>query len=136
MTELKTDTKPKIQMVRWALLSEWWCAPIDADENEIAKLVAEMSQVGLVVKGNLELIKDRLYGGFKCEEADKRHIFFATGNYTYLGTNSAVEAADREQDWARLLENGNSNNFIGGGPFTQDAPPVPKPSAKSTKTQI
>lgn len=118
--EASGEDNDGIQRLGWALLSEWWCVPVGANEEKVLEKIAKVSQIGLVVKGDLSLIKDRLYGGFKCEEENKRHVFFATGNYTYLGENSEAEPSHRQEDWKKLLTAG--NGFVGGGLFTEDVP--------------
>lgn len=111
----------KIQWCGWGLLATWLCAPLDADEEEIVKMCAEH---GTGPTSNLALVRDRLYGGFKCEDPEKRHVCFATGQYTYLGQNSALTDEDRQRHWEDLIEQSkDTGGFIGGGAFTSDAPP-------------
>lgn len=112
-----------IQRVKWALLNEWWCAPLSATEDDIVSEIMEHFQAPGATR---ELVKDRLFGGFKCEHEGNRHVCFSTGHYTYTGEGqSPMEPSVRAELWQKLIaENDASGNggFIGGGPFTGDAP--------------
>lgn len=105
-----------IARVRWGLLGEWWCARADATEEEC---LAEMLRADLTAPvSDKELIRDRLFGGFECaEDKKRRHVYFATGHYTYLkpGANRPLSEEARREQWATLIkENGEPDN----GPFT------------------
>ena len=111
-----------IQRVSWGLLGEWWCVPVNLDEDTAAQVIMDGSQIRLIEGITLDLVKDRLYGGFRCGEHDThRHVHFSTGQYTYLGTNSPNYG--RDETWATIIEaNADDGPFIGGGLFCLDAP--------------
>jgi hypothetical protein len=113
-----------IQRVAWGMLGEWWCIPTNVDEDVAAQVIMDTSQIGMIDGMSLDLVKDRLYGGFYCPEHDThRHVYYATGEYTYLGTNVANDC--RDESWAKVIKEnppGESGGFIGGGLFCLDAP--------------
>jgi len=114
----------KIQRIQWSLLSEWWCAPVDADPVEIAQLIIKETQPPTL--GLIDLVTDRLYGGFGCALSPNcRHIMFNTGAYTYLKPerNTALAPEERAETWRTIIEaSKGKGRFIGGGPFCDDAP--------------
>lgn len=123
--DLHPDT---IVQLSWKLLNEWWCVPVSADEETALRKIAKTFQIGLivkdlVVKGDLSLIRDRLYGGFRCEDPARRHVCFITGQYTYVWENVPLTAEQRREMWEQLFaEQMPPDGFIGGGFFTEDAP--------------
>lgn len=119
----KEKPLPKVFCLKMALLGEWWCADIASIEEEILKGIAAQCHAPV---NDPALIKDRLYGGFRCENSERRHIWLNAGAYTYINpeANGPRNLEDRLEDWNMLL-NGNTNKddgFIGGGPFCEDAP--------------
>jgi hypothetical protein len=70
----------------------------------------------------LAYIEDRLYGGFKCEDAERRHVYFAVAEYGFI-------AAERGEFWANHPEtrlntreklfSDNLATYVGDGPFTE-----------------
>ena len=119
--DLHPDT---IMRLSWKLLNEWWCVPVNADQDTILRKIADTSQeISLIINGDLKLIRDRLYGGFRCEDQTRRHVCFSTGQYAYLGGNVLLNTEERRKQWEELLaENALPNGYIGGGLFTEDAP--------------
>jgi hypothetical protein len=112
------DANPKeLQRVAFGLLGAWICVPIDVDEDEAVEFAKSVA----ALQFPSHLVRDRLYGGFRCDHPDKRHVYVASGQYTYLGTNSPLSKEDRLDMWRELLEN-NPDDFLGGGPFCDDAP--------------
>jgi len=101
----------------WGLLGCWICVPLDASNEEIIEAAKSYAMIDF----SDELIADRLYGGFGCENPDKRHIFISAGQFTYTGNNSRLISSDRINKWVELIEM-NEDNFKGDGPFTEDAP--------------
>ena len=127
MSEEQTepDTEPPgdaVVRVNWGLLGEWWCADINTTEEEILAAIQQRFSLDI----GQELIRDRLYGGFKCTFSNRRHIHFSTGQYTYLGTNRPLDPADRLEKWKELLDSSiehlEDGGFIGGPWFCKDAP--------------
>lgn len=106
----------------WGLLGCWMCVPLDADKNEIISAAKDYACLDF----DDFLVADRLYGGFGCEDPNKRHIYISAGQFTYLGQNDVLTKEDRENQWNRLIkENKNTKEarlFIGDGPFTEDIP--------------
>lgn len=110
--------KKKIQPVgKFGLLGCWLCIPLDADKKEVVKCAKDRAALSF----DEDLIKDRLYGGFKCSDPNKRHVFISAGQFTYLGKNRKLEPQDRFEQWYKLLKE-NPDHFIGGGLFSEDAP--------------
>lgn len=114
----------KANRIQWGLLGEWWCVPLDQTEKETEVMLAEIRKsLGSDFRAcPSSQIRDRLYGGFKCgEDEAHRHVYFATGQYSFL---AALEGRfwpndGRDDMWANLRET-NADNFIGDGPFTGD----------------
>ena len=118
-----------ITRVRWTLLGEWWCAPLTATEDEVAAAVLAKFQAPGITPA---LIKDRCYGGFRCEKPENRHFCFNAGAYTYTGSSQRpLTEEDRAEIWRQLIEpnakrdGDGDNGFIGGGVFSADAPKQP-----------
>jgi len=101
----------KIIRVSWALLGEWWCAPASATEDDVLAVVL---RDGMAPSTRPEVVRGRLYGGFHCaNETGRRHIYHATGEYTY--THVPQGEKDRQDTWKDLIE---ENGEPGNGPFT------------------
>jgi len=118
---LSETTTKNIQRVGWSLLCEWWCVPVDATTAEVIAAIREHTELPVPSY----LIEDRLYGGFACENPEKRHVLLNTGQYTYLHpeNNMPLDAAAREGCWHEVMaKSAARGRFIGGGPFTDDAP--------------
>lgn len=109
-----------IVQLNFGLLNEWYCVSKDASEDSVAKSIRLAAPPGIP----LDLVKDRLFGGFKCDKADRRHVNFECGHYTYTQpeANTPMCVDERHTIWKRLLDPHDENNFIGGGPFCADAP--------------
>ena len=115
-------------MVQWGLFGQWWCVPTDATPEEQASLVRkvkkEMGDDFAACPD--EWIADRLYGGFTCPEASRRHVYFAGMQYSYIAAGEgrywANDAEGRASQWADLLEHNGDQNPLLDGPFTSDAP--------------
>ena len=120
-------TNRKIYPSSWSLLSQWFCIPVDATPAEISEAI-QMS------KGSLgtwfencpdEYITDRFYGGFPCEDPNRRHILFDTGAYSYIAAGEgqfwANTPEDRQEKWEELLAEF-SEKWTRTGPWTDDAP--------------
>jgi hypothetical protein len=112
-----------IRRLRWGILQEWWCTPVSATEDEVAQAILDEFEAPGIT---LELVKDRCFGGFTCENPLNRHICFNAGAYTYTGSGQRpVEPAERAEMWRRYMDlSQGDNGFIGDGPFTSDAPQV------------
>jgi hypothetical protein len=111
--------EPRIQKVVWSPLSAWICVPFDATDAECAEAARCMAACPMTVPD--ALVVDRLYGGFKCGNSDdRRHVFVASGEYTYFGVNEPNGAEQRAETWRELIAR--DNHYVGGGPFTADAP--------------
>jgi hypothetical protein len=119
------------QRVGFSLLSEWWCVPADMTEPEQDAFLRELARQ--VMTPNVIpicLVRDRLFGGFRCAESGRIHVGFLTGCYTYTNPelNEPMGEAYRAEKWAELLaENTGDHRWMGHvGPFTQGAPePAP-----------
>jgi len=106
--------------VAYGMLGGWICVPADMTEAEIATAIEMLQSNWNFPVVPAELVRDRLYGGFACEVPERRHVYVAMCEYTYLGENGPNHC--REDTWATLIE---ENGFVEGGPFTEDAPEVP-----------
>ena len=118
-----------IQRVQWNLLCEWYCAPVDATENEVIDYVLtqfSMDSIGLSDKDLRPLLKSRLYGGWTCEDKKNRHISLDTGAFCYTEPHGNIPLSSdcRADRWRKLVEvtNGKDCGYIGGGPFCEDYP--------------
>lgn len=110
---------PEFGIVRMALLGAWVCGKVDSDENAFIDFVR--NNTGCPPGLSDELIADRLYGGFHCgEEPDRRHAYFALGEYTYINENWPNEG--RSESWAKLIDA--NPEWDGQGPFCSDAPAI------------
>ena len=111
-------------MARWALLGQWWCVPVDQTPEEGATFLEQVREtLGEDFKQcPLKYIEDRLYGGFKCDEMYRRHVYFAVGEYSFLdaaiGKFWANHTARRLETRSTLRDN-NLASYIGDGPFTE-----------------
>lgn len=120
-SELKATEKAKIQRVGWKLLTSWWCVPVDAKKEDLLREIVKREDGPSTL---YDVIQDRCFGGFRCEDPSNRHVLHSTGHYTYIGDNWPMEEGEREKIWNDLLkENATGDGrFIGGGPFTDDVP--------------
>ena len=122
MTE-NTINRTAIQRVKWSVLNELWCIPVSATPDTV--IAAILEKTAAPVQGDGTLVQDRLYGGWACDDERQRHVYFVTGQYTYLGVNVALTPAERLAMWERLAElNLDGDGFRGGGPFCEDVPPA------------
>lgn len=122
MSKSVEPPKGKVVLGRWSLLVIMYCVPLDLTEDEILDQLSDSIEAPVSERA---LIRDRFYGGFKCEFADRRHVFFNAGQYTFLnpGANTPLDADDRAGFWKQLVDE-NRDTYLGDGPFTQDAPKV------------
>ena len=113
--------------VQWALLGQWWCVPADMTPDEQTKMLGDLKDDMLFIGCPDEYIADRLYGGFPCSrQEDRRHVYFAAGEYSFLAAREgrywANDSANRQRTWETLLTNNNDPAPPLNGPFTADAP--------------
>ena len=115
---------------QWGLLGQWWCVPFDYTPEEIEALATYLrNELGPDFAAcPLDYIKDRLFGGFGCGNGeDRRHVYFAVANYSFLAAQQGryweASISDRASTWNRLIEE-NGDHYPGDGPFTADAPPA------------
>ena len=121
---------PEIQRASWSLLAEWWCVPKDSPPDQLIAVILMHSAIPV---SDPALVRDRLYGGFACEDPRKRHVCYYTGQYTYLGDNVPLTPQERQDGWHELLEENAEQSRPGDGPFTDD---VPKPSHDSERATL
>ena len=113
--------------VKWGLLCELWCAPIDQTEDEQRAFLETLREnVGNDFAAcPLEYIADRLYGGWQCYDyPDRHHVFFDTGAYGYT---AAAEGHywpnDRRADqWQELCGQYGDDQPLLVAPWTADRP--------------
>lgn len=113
----------QVFVVRTGLLWEWMCVPETMADAEATAAMEHKAALPGDARGGL--LADRCYGGFRCGESPRRrHVCIASGDYTYLGTNSPMDKAKRAERWLELINAnaGGNAGFVGGGPFTADAP--------------
>lgn len=104
---------PHARLVGCGLLDAWICAEPDATEDEV---VAAARDAGPPEDLPDELIRDRLFGGYRCErDPEARHIFFALGCYTYVGGNIPMPPDRIPEIRAEI-----GAEYIGGGLFTKE----------------
>lgn len=120
-----SDPSPegRFYRTRWGLLGEWYCVAVDlTDEEQEQMCVAVRDGAFGGDACPLEFIRDRLYGGFICAEEDRRHVYFATGEYSWIAANEGDFWANdnRAAQWRELLQGNGS--WHGDGPFTEDFP--------------
>lgn len=118
----------KIYPVSMALLGAWFCIEITMSEQSIADFLWDKikydNNILEIPTENKALFKDRLFGGFRCaDDANRRHIYFALGYYTFLGgEQSPMSKKDRGSVFKELIEH-NKSTWLGDGPFTNDYKP-------------
>lgn len=134
MTVDLMDRKP--YRTGWGLLGEWWCVPVDMDEREQAAFLDEArGGLGLTVQCPLAFVRDRMFGGFGCgQNTTRRHVFFSTGCYTFLGENGPLDEETRQSEWAELLTKNVAGTRTGDGPFCEDFP-EPTPTARGDNNE-
>jgi hypothetical protein len=118
---MKIKADDEIVRTSCGLLSEWWCVPVGAEPDEVIDAI--LKEVILPINGDRSLVVDRLFGGFRCENEERRHACLLTGSYCYADdvTNTPLSAAERQERWGKLLEKSTGENgFVGGGPFCED----------------
>lgn len=107
----------KAYLIQWGLLGEWWHVDDGATEDEVLDAILEWTKV----RASREQIKQRLFGGFACGNHTGRHVYHATGHYTYLGVNSDLLPGQRAEVWEHLKENFDQG-FDRTALFAGDAP--------------
>lgn len=115
------------ELIRMGLVCEWYCVPEDMTQPEQeAFIVALIERTGRDQMAlDAEIVRDRLYGGFGCEKSDRRHVCYATGQYTYLGPNRRVTPEERAEAWnSCFVATPPEHRGDGKGPFTEDRPNV------------
>jgi hypothetical protein len=113
---------PPVVMVGFSLLGSWFCAHESATE---AQVIEAARSHGLPAVPDA-LVRDRLYGGFKCQDPTRRHIALDSGAYTYCDPNLNRPNTRRGERWAELIEASEERGpYIGGGLFSDDAPASP-----------
>ena len=110
--------------VSWRLLGQWWCIPKDQTKAEKDTFLEQVraSLGDDFTSCPLAYIADRLYGGFRCEEADRRHVYFAVAEYSFTRAAQGdfwVNDAERRFQTREKLVNDNLDTYIGDGPFTE-----------------
>lgn len=114
------DEMPVAIRISWGLLGEWWCVARQGEPEVILSAIAAGKSGPRV---GPDLIRDRLYGGFGCKYDQRRHVYYCTGQYTYLGANGPLDPESRAATWTELFgENHGPNAFFGGGLFCEDTP--------------
>jgi len=111
----------------WSLFSQWYCIPADlTDQERVAFL--EGARDSLRFDGcPLAFIEDRMFGGFRCDEPNRRHVCFATGHYSYLAAGEGrfwpLDPNDRSRVWEQLLAANEGEQVPDPlGPFCEDRP--------------
>lgn len=130
MTEAEVLLRKRTVRTQWGLLGQWWCVPLDYTPEETEALATYLrDELGPDFAAcPLDYIKDRFFGGFSCGNGDdRRHVYFAVGNYSFIAAQQGrywkATSSDRASTYARLLEE-NADTYLGDGPFTADAPPA------------
>jgi hypothetical protein len=117
----------KAYVVQAGLLGGWFCIDETVSESEnldkIYDLLKECkTMLELPMGATKETLKDRLFGGFKCNESEtRRHVYFALGHYSFLNpevNSRKLTDEERQETWKALSEAGNT--FLGGNCFTYD----------------
>ena len=113
------EIESQVHKVSFGLLGGWICIPRDLDDEDF---IAKEAARHMALDFPIELIKDRLYGGFLCDDEDRVHVYVAAGQFTYLGCNDKLDKQDRLKVWTDLIGANPPEHFIGIGPFCSDAP--------------
>ena len=114
-------------VINRSLLGGWFCIKDDLTEDEllmaIGNLVFEKKYLLLAPPvRDKELMKTRLFGGFKCfDDETRRHVYFAVGYYLFSEPelNKPLDKETRQEIWKELLKH-NPGLFIGGKNFVSD----------------
>ena len=112
-------TQSAMYRVKFGLLGEWWCADASASEDEC---LVEFYKASIAPVSNPDLIRDRMFGGFHCQEdSRRRHVYHSVGSYTYINPEENVPLSEEERasKWKELIE---ANGEPGNGPFTAAGP--------------
>lgn len=116
------DPTPRILCTSAGLLGSWWCVPLDATAEEIAEVISTSSGEAAY---SVEQVPSRLFGGFRCQDGGRRHVYHAGGHYTFLspGANTPMDAGARSCLYVELIAaQREDSGFVGGGPCCEDAP--------------
>lgn len=100
-------TFPKAFLSQSGLLGAWMCIANDATDQEV---VEAASRSGIPEVPDAWVI-DRLYGGFKCSEPDRQHVYIGLGEYTYTRLNGPNDAETRLGTWKTLIR-GNRDQYL------------------------
>jgi len=116
------DVRSLVQRVGpGSILGLWLCVP-NSDAVEIrVEVIRLVRTIGIPEGLTIDMICDRLYGGFACEDKSKRHVYFNAGQFSYLRPNYRLFPAVRAACFAELIA-ANKDNYIGDGPFSDGAP--------------
>jgi hypothetical protein len=116
----------KVLLINQTIFGGWFCIDKDLPEDEALTQIVDILQNGNTILEmpvqDKELVRDRLFGGFRCaEDNNRRHIYFALGNYTFCHPemNRAHTQQDRDEDWTDLWNHSKPEDFIAGGPFCE-----------------
>ena len=123
----------EVYVLRQSLLGGWFCIYDKSSEDEVLDKIIEILPKTLIQPPVIdkELIRDRLFGGFICnDDKNRRHVYFALGYYTFLNPEKNVPLLDieREEIWRDLKSGGNI--FLGGNNFLKGSDKVFKEGGK------
>lgn len=119
--------KELVVIAKQSIGSVWLCIDADLDENEaLGLIVAALNGRDCIVSPPISdpaLVRDRLYGGWRCsEDPNRRHVYFCGLCYRWgvPEENRPATAEDRRRVWRRLFEANSGDDWI-GGVFTSGA---------------
>src|SRR5690242_17407540 len=92
----------QIVRVRNGVLCEWWCVPVNVDESDVLQA---LSASGEFPVHDAELVPDRRFDGFYCENSNRRHVAIRVGQYTFVQPNQNAPLSDAERLvlWRELM---------------------------------
>jgi len=118
-------------VINRSLLGGWFCIKDNLTEDEllvaIDKLIFDKKHLLLAPPiRDKELMKTRLFGGFKCfDDKTRRHVYFAVGYYIFSEPelNEPLNQETRQEIWGELIKH-NPDLFISGKNFVSDFPMI------------
>jgi hypothetical protein len=122
----------KVYCCNQSLLGAWFCIDERVPEEENFKKIFEKihsSNSILETPGGIELLKDRLYGGFRCaQDENRRHVYFNLSQYSFTQPDANVHLTleERTSWFNRMMEEPlndpkgtKDGRFIGGKQFME-----------------
>ena len=135
----KRDSNQKVRnwkdepaiVINRSILGGWFCIKDDLTEDELLMAIGNLvfEKKHLILSPPIEdkeLMRTRLFGGFKCaDDKTRRHVYLAVGYYIFSEPelNEPLNQETRQEIWEELIKH-NPDSFIGGKNFVSDSPEI------------